>query len=48
MLKSKEYLSVIDKTTLIVIDIILYFDNKILLGYRNNSPANFFLVYTMS
>lgn len=42
MLKAKDYLSVIDKTTLTAVDLILYFDNKILLGYRNNSPAKNF------
>ena len=41
MLKAKEYRSVIDKKTLTVVDLILYFDN-ILLGYRNNSPTKFF------
>ena len=39
MLSKKDYLKVIEKTTLTSVDIIFFYKNKILLGYRNNEPA---------
>jgi len=39
MLSKKKYLEIIKSTTLTAIDMIFFFDNKILLGYRNNKPA---------
>lgn len=42
MLSKKEYLSVIEKTTLTAVDLIFVYNNKILLGYRNNQPAKNF------
>jgi len=35
----KDYLNVIEKTTLTSIDLVIVYDNKILMGYRNNDPA---------
>jgi len=34
-----DYLSVIKTTTLTSIDLVIVYDNKILMGYRNNNPA---------
>lgn len=39
MLSKNDFLHVIEKTTLTSIDVIFYSNDKILLGYRNNSPA---------
>jgi colanic acid biosynthesis protein WcaH len=42
MLSEKEYLDVIERTTLTAVDLIFLYNNKILLGYRNNHPAKGF------
>ena len=42
MLKGNEYLNVIKKTALTSVDLILEYNDKILLGYRNNNPAKNF------
>ena len=39
MLLSDQYYNIISQTTLTSIDLILYYNGKILLGYRNNEPA---------
>jgi len=41
-LDHKTYLEIIEKTTLTSIDLIIVYDNNILLGYRNNNPARDF------
>ena len=38
-LNHKKYLDVIKHTTLTSIDLVIYFKDKILLGFRNNEPA---------
>ena len=42
MLRKKEYLEVIQKTTLTSVDCIILHNHKLLLGYRNNQPAKDF------
>ena len=42
MLSREKYYDVISQTTLTSIDLILYFNGKILLGYRKNNPAKNF------
>ena len=39
MLNTKNYLDVIEKTSLTSVDLIIEYNNKILLGFRNNNPA---------
>ena len=39
MLSSDQYYNIISQTTLTSTDLILYYNGKILLGYRNNEPA---------
>lgn len=39
MLNTKNYLDVIEKTALTSVDLIIEYNNKILLGLRNNNPA---------
>ena len=39
MLSHQDYLKVIEKSTLTAVDVIFYYNNKILLGLRNNNPA---------
>ena len=39
MLSREDYYNVIKTTTLTAVDVIPYYDGKILLGFRNNKPA---------
>ena len=39
MLSNEKYYSIIETTTLTSVDLIPYYDGKILLGFRKNKPA---------
>ena len=39
MLSREKYYDIISQTTLTAVDLILYYNGKILLGYRKNQPA---------
>ena len=39
MLSKEKYYKIIEQTTLTSVDLIPYYDGKILLGFRKNKPA---------
>lgn len=43
MLSQKEYYKVIEKTTLVSVDLLCIYEKKVLLGKRNNEPAKGYL-----